>query len=176
MEQLAGPRGLGSPPSSRDLAAARTEMQRRYREVLSHTGTAAGARLAAETLLNESFEEPNRPLKWLMLEEARRLGEAAGQATIVSRSISLAAATWDFDAIQVELRCLKQIPLRGLDPQRAAGLASAADAVATRAEADGRTHEAVAATLLAYRAWQRAGNMVAAQQAAARHDALLQAK
>jgi hypothetical protein len=109
-----------------------------------------------------------------MLDEARRLGEAAGQAGLVNRAITLAAATYDFDAIDTELRCLKQIPLRGLDAQRAASLASAAENIATRAEADQRLDKAVSATLLAYRSWQRAGNKEAAHQAAARHDALVQ--
>jgi hypothetical protein len=36
--------------------------------------------------------------------------------------------------------------------------------------------KAVSATLLAYRAWQRAGNKEAARQAAVRHDALVQMK
>jgi hypothetical protein len=54
--------------------------------------------------------------------------------------------------------------------------ASAAENIATRAEADQRLDKAVSATLLAYRAWQRAGNKEAAHQAAARHDALVQAK
>jgi hypothetical protein len=76
----------------------------------------------------------------------------------------------------MELRCLKQIPLRGLDAPRAASLASAAEDIATRAEADRRMDKAVSATLLAYRAWQRAGNKEAARQAAVRHDALVQMK
>jgi enoyl-CoA hydratase/carnithine racemase len=109
-----------------------------------------------------------------MLDQARQLGEAAGQAGLVNRAITLASATYDFDAIDMELRCLKQIPLRGLDATRAASLASAAEAIATRAEADRRPDKAVAATLLAYRAWQRAGNKDAARQAASRHDALVQ--
>ena len=176
MQQL-GPSGeLDKPPSSRDLASSRAELQRRFRDPLSHANTAAGARLAAESLLTAALTENDRSLKWLMLEEARRLGEAAGQAGLVSRAITMAAAAYEFDAIDMELRCLKQIPLRGLDARRAASLASAAEDIATRAEADKRVDKAISATLLAYRAWQRAGNKEAAHQAAVRHDALVQAK
>ena len=176
MEQLSTTAGLDKPPSSRDLALSRAEMQRRFRESLSHANTAAGARLAAETLLTAAITENDRSLKWLMLDEARRLGEASGQASLVNRAITMAAAAYDVDAIDMELRCLKQIPLRGLDAQRASSLASAAENIATRAEADQRLDKAVSATLLAYRAWQRAGNKEAAHRAAVRHDALVQAK
>ena len=175
MEQLSTTAGLDKPPSSRDLALSRAEMQRRFRESLSHANTAAGARLATETLLTAAITENDRSLKWLMLDEARRLGEASGQASLVNRAITMAAA-YDVDAIDMELRCLKQIPLRGLDAQRASSLASAAENIATRAEADQRLDKAVSATLLAYRAWQRAGNKDAARQAAARHDALVREK
>jgi hypothetical protein len=176
MQQLGPAEGLGKPPSSRELATSRAELQRRFRGPLSHTNTAAGARLAAETLLSAAITENDRSLQWLMLDEARRLGEASGQASLVSRAITMAAASYDFDAIEMELRCLKQIPLRGLDAQRASALASAAENIATRAEADQRLDKAVSATLLAYRAWQRAGNKQAAQQAATRHDKLVQGK
>ena len=176
MEQLSTTGGLDKPPSSHDLASSRAEMQRRFRESLSHANTAAGARLAAETLLTAAITENDRSLKWLMLDEARRLGEASGQASLVNRAITMAAAVYDVDAIDMELRCLKQIPLRGLDAQRASSLASAAENIATRAEADQRLDKAVSATLLAYRAWQRAGNKEAAHRAAVRHDALVQAK
>ena len=133
MQQLSPHSGLDTPPSPRDLAESRTELKRRFREPLSHAGTAAGARLAAETLLTAAATENDRSLKWLMLDEARQLGAAAGQAGLVSRAITLASATYDFDAIETELRCLKQIPLRGLDATRAASLANAAEAIATRA-------------------------------------------
>jgi hypothetical protein len=147
MEQLGTTGGLGldKPPSSRELASSRAELQQRFRESLSHANTSAGARVAAETLLTAAITENDRSLKWLMLDESRRLGEAAGQASLVNRAITMAAAVYDFDAIDLELRCLK------LD-------------------------KAVSATLLAYRAWQRAGNKEAAHQAAMRHDALVQAK
>jgi len=176
MQQLGPAAGPGKPPSSPDLVRARTELQRRFRDPLAHADTAAGARLAAETLLTAATTESDRALKWLMLDEARRLGEASGQASLVSRAITQASAFYDVDAVDMELRCLKQIPLRGLDAPRAASLASAAEDIATRAEADHRLDKAVSATLLAYRAWQRAGNKEAARQAAVRHDALVQMK
>ena len=176
MEQLPPGNGLDRPPSSREKSASRIELNRRFREQLSHTDTAAGARLAAEALLEAAATENDRALRWLMLDEARKLGGSAGQAGLVARAVTLASATYDFDAIDTELRCLKQIPLRGLDATRAASLASAAEAIATRAEVDSRPDKAVSATLLAYRAWQRAGNKDAARQAAARHDALVREK
>lgn len=176
MQQLGQAGGLDKQPSSLELARSRSEFQRRFRDPLSHSNTAAGARLAADTLLTAATTENDLALKWLMLEEARRLGEATGQAGLVHRAITLASAIYEVDAIEMELRCLKQIPLRGLDSQRAASLASAAENIATRAEADQRLDKAVAATLLAYRAWQRAGNKEAARQAAARHDSLNLAK
>ncbi|MFM7289857.1 MAG: hypothetical protein ACKO6B_01330, partial [Planctomycetia bacterium] len=86
------------------------------------------------------------------------------------------SAVYEFDAIDLELRSLKQIPLRGIDARRASGVASAADSIATRAEADRRPDKAAAAAALASRAWQRAGNKAAAAQSAARHDALLQGR
>jgi len=176
MQQLLTSGGLRKPPSSYELVRARSELQRRFRDPLSHADTAAGARLAAETLLSAATTEEDPSLKWLMLDEARRLGEAGGLAGLVHRAITLASAGYEVDAIEMELRCLKQIPLRGLDARRAADLASAAEHIATRAEADQRLDKAVAATQLAYRAWQRAGNKEAARQAAVRHDALVQGK
>jgi len=171
MEQLANRDGLRSLPPARDLVVARPVFRQRFREALSHTETTIGATQAAETLLTAAITEPDRALRWLMLDEARRLGEAAGQAGIVSRAITLASADYEFDAIDLELRSLNHIPLRGLDARRAASLASAAEDIATRAEADERLDRAAMATLLAYRAWQRAGNKQAAGSAAARHDA-----
>lgn len=176
MEQLAPAGGRGRAPSSRDLVRARGELQRRFREPLSHADTAVGARLAAETLLEAATTEDDLPLKWLMLDEARRMGEAAGQAPLINRAITQASASFDVDAIDLELRCLKQIPLRGLDTRRAASLAAAAEDIAARAETDQRLDKAVSAMLLAYRAWQRAGNKEAARAAAVRHDTLVGGK
>ncbi|NQW48551.1 MAG: hypothetical protein HQ464_12395 [Planctomycetes bacterium] len=171
--QQAGPNNtLNGPPSARDVAESRPAFRRRFRDSLAHTDTAVGARTASETLLAAAATEDDRTLKWMMLDEARRLGEAAGQAGLVTRAIMLASAFYDFDAIDMELRSLKLIPLRGLDAKRATNLALAAEQIATRAEADQRLDKAATAELLAYRAWQRAGNTPAARQAAARHDAL----
>ena len=171
--QQAGPNNtLNGPPSARDVAESRQAFRRRFRDSLAHTDTAVGARTASETLLAAAATEDDRTLKWMMLDEARRLGEAAGQAGLVTRAIMLASAFYDFDAIDMELRSLKLIPLRGLDAKRATNLALAAEQIATRAEADQRLDKAATAELLAYRAWQRAGNTPAARQAAARHDAL----
>ena len=171
--QQAGPKStLNGPPSARDIAESRPAFRRRFRDSLAHTDTAVGARTASETLLAAAATEDDRTFKWMMLDEARRLGEAAGQAGLVTRAIMLASAFYDFDAINMELRSLKLIPLRGLDAKRATNLALAAEQIATRAEADQRLDKAATAELLAYRAWQRAGNTPAARQAAARHDAL----
>jgi hypothetical protein len=173
MRQMPQNMPLPAPPSSRDLVAGRSEMRRRYRDELAHADTGAGARLAAETLLTAALTETDRSLKWVLLEEARQLGEAAGQADLVSRAVASAAAVYEFDDVDLELRSLKQIPLRGIDAGRAATLASAADNIATRAETDGRPDKAAAAALLASRAWERAGNKAAAALSATRHDSLL---
>ena len=173
MRQL-GPNGSASAvPTSQDIALARPELSRRFREPLSHADSSAGATQAAETLLAAAGTETDRTLRWLMIDEARRLGESAGQAGIVTRAITAASAAYDFDTVEAELRALKQIPLRGLDASRAAGVAVAAERVAARAAADSRPDKSVAAEMLAYRAWQRAGDMAAARRAAARHDAVL---
>lgn len=158
-------------PSAQDIAVARPEFRRRFRVPLSRASSAAGARQAAEALLAEAGTEEDRTVRWLMLDEARRLGEASGQAALVTRSIAAASVAYDFDAIDAELRSLKQIPLRGLDSARAAAVAAAAERIAVRATADGRPDKAVAAEMLAYRGWQRAGDLAAARRAAARHDA-----
>jgi hypothetical protein len=51
-------------------------------------------------------------------------------------------------------------------------LAEVAERLATRAEADRRLDDAIAAQSLAVRAWQRTGNTAAALKAAQRHDAI----
>lgn len=170
------PGGLERPPSQRDLVDARAELQRRFREPLGRAGTAAGANRAAEMLLDAARAEEDRGLKWLMLTEAGRLAAAAGNALMVDQAIVLASASYEFDEIAVELRVLGEIPLRALDPGRALTLAQVAERLATRAEADHRLDDAVAAQTLALRSWQRAGNQDAAVKAAARHDALERAR
>jgi hypothetical protein len=163
---------LDRPPSQRDLVDARAELQRRFGPPLARVNSAAGANHAAELLLDAAVAEEDRSLKWLLLAEARRLAVAAGNALVVDQAVVLASASYDFDEIATELTALGEIPLRGLDPGRAALLAQVAERLATRAEADDRFDEARDAQMLAVRAWQRSGNKRAAAQAAERHDAL----
>jgi hypothetical protein len=164
--------GRESPPSSRALVDARLELQRRYREPLFRADTAAGANRAADLFLEAGAAEPDRALKWLLLAEARRLGAASGNAAVIHRAVSLASATYEFDELDLEYRALAEIPLRGLSPDRAAGVAEAAEGVAGRAEVDGRIGLALGAQDLAIRGWQRAGAIEACRRAMARHAEL----
>lgn len=164
MRQLAASATLAPPPSQRDLVDARAALKARFKEPLSHTETAAGARTAATTLLDAAHEETDPALKWLLLAEARRLGAASGSAEIVSRAITLTSAVFDVDDLAMELESLGEIPLRALDPPRAGRLAEAAERLAARADTDSRPDLASAAKLLAYKAWQRAGNPAAARR------------
>lgn len=168
MEQMRPAAALGQPPSQRDLVDARAVLERRFREPLAHTATSAGANAAAAALLDAAATEQDRAVKWLMLAEARRLAAAAGNATMVDRSIVLADAAYDFDAVAEEHRALREIPLRALDRARAAALAGVAEGLAERAETDGRGDVAVDAWMLAIRGWQRAGDNAAARRAATR--------
>ena len=171
MRELPRSAAFDAPPSQRDMAAARPEFQRRFHEPLARATTAAGANRAVETLLDAALVEENRALKWLMLTEARRLAAATGNALAVNQAVVLASASYDFDDVEAELKALAEIPLRALDPSRATALAEVAERLATRAETDRRLADAVAAQTIAVRAWQRAGNLAAAANAAARHDA-----
>jgi hypothetical protein len=164
MRQLPASAALPRPPSKRDLVDARTALDARFKAALSHTATAAGARTAADTLLAAAHEEPEAALKWLMLDEARRLGAASGSAEIVSRAATLTSAVFDVDELALELESLTEIPLRPLDSARASRLAEAAERIATRADTDGRTELAADARHLAFKAWQRAGNTAAARR------------
>lgn len=170
MRQLPAAAAHASPPSARELVDARAELGRRFREPLSHADTAAGATQAATVMIEAAVNEQDRSLKWVLLEESRKLGVQAGDAPLISRAVALASAVFEFDAITTELRALLEIPLRGLSPARAAALAEAAEHVATRAEVDGRRDIAVDAQLLAIRGWQRAGDIAAARRAVLRHD------
>ena len=161
--------GRDQPPSSRELVDARAELQRRYREPLFRADTAAGASRAADLFLEAGAAEPDRALKWLLLAEARRLGAAAGNAAVIHQAVALASATYAFDELELEFRALGEIPLRGLSRDRAVGVAEAAEAVAARAEIDGRTELALSAQDLAIRGWQRAGATEACRRAMARH-------
>ena len=166
MRQLAASSTLATPPSQRDLVDARLVLKARFKEPLSHSETAAGARSAAATLLEAAHEEAEPALKWLLLAEARRLGAAAGSAEIVSRAIVLTSAVFDVDELTMELESLGDIPLRALDAGRAGRLAEAAERIAARADTDGRADLAGDARLLAFKAWQRAGNAAAARRVA----------
>jgi hypothetical protein len=157
------------PPSQRQLVDARATLKERYRELLFRAKSSAGAEFAAETFLEAAIAEEDRALKWLLMAEARRLGAASGNAAVISRAITLASATYDFDALDMEYRSLAEIPLRGLSPQRAVGVAEAAARVATRAEVDGRIPLALVSQDLAIKAWQRAGVIEACRQAMQRH-------
>lgn len=171
MRQITGPQA-GRIPAARDISAARPVVKRRFHEAFSHTETSRGAQVAAETLLAAATTEPDATLRWVLLDEARRLGEACGQARIVSRSFAMTAGFYDVDDIGGELRSLRHFPLRVLDPLRAATLARSAEQLASRAAESRRLPEAVAAEDLAMRAWQRAGNIEAARAAATRVNEL----
>ncbi|MFM9058763.1 MAG: hypothetical protein ACKOSQ_06545 [Planctomycetaceae bacterium] len=168
MRQLQPTRPGGLPPSDRELVDARAVIERRFREPLAHTGTAAGASAAATMLLDAATAEEEPAVKWALLVEARRLAAAAGNAAGVDRAIVLADATFEFDAIKAEQHALRGIPLRALDRSRAAQLAQVAEGLAERAEADGRPEVAADSWALAMRGWQRAGDLAAARRAATR--------
>jgi hypothetical protein len=157
------------PPSQRALVDARAKLNDRYRELLFRARSSAAADLAAETFLEAAIAEEDRALKWLLMAEARRMGAASGNALVISRAITLASATYDFDALDMEYRSLAEIPLRGVSPTRAVQVAEAAERVATRAEVDGRVSLALTALDLAIRAWQRCGAKEACRQAMLRH-------
>lgn len=168
MEQLQEGRRVEPPPSPRELVDAREVVARRFREPLASAATAAGANAATATLLDAAATEQDRAVKWLLLVEARRLAAAAGNANAVDRAVALAAAAYDFDAVAEEHRTLREIPLRALDPVRAAALAQVAEGLAARAEADARPDIAADSWSLAIRGWQRSGDVAAARRAAAR--------
>lgn len=158
------------PPSQRELVDARETLERRYRATLSGADTAAGATAATAALLDASAAEEDRALKWLLLAEARRLAAATGDAVAIDRSIRLAEAAFEFDAVAEEQRLLRGIPLRALSRPRAAGFAEVAEGLAQRAEADGRVDVAADSWELAIRGWQRAGDALAARRAATALD------
>jgi hypothetical protein len=172
MRQLGPNADPSRPPSRREIADGRVIVRRRFYEDFSHTETALGARVAAEALLTAAMTEDDRTLRWVLLDEARRLGESSGQAGIISRSFATAAGLYDFDDVAAELRSLEQIPVRVLDGGRAAALAKAAEHLARRAADENRVPQAITAESIAARAWQRAGNAAAAREAAVRAVAL----
>lgn len=173
MQQLPAEAAADAPPTPRELVDARAEFDRRYPGILARGRTTAGAAVIPDALIEAAASEQDRDVKWFMLAEARRLAVASGNAVAVDRAVVLASATYDFDAVEEELRALKEIPVRLLAPQRAAAFAEVAEQVAGRAESEGRRDRATQALSLAVRGWQRAGLIDAARKAAARHDALL---
>jgi len=160
------------PPSARELIDARADFEARYPGVLARGRTTAWAAVLADALIDEAAAEADRSVKWLMLAEARRMAVASGNAAAVDRASVQASATFTFDAVDEELRSLKEIPVRLLAPERAVAFAEVAERVAGRAESDGRMNEAAIALGLAVRGWQRAGHVPAARKAAARYQAL----
>jgi hypothetical protein len=160
--------GLPAPPSDRQLVDARKELKARFRGLLSRADSAAGAALACDVLYSSAITETDAALKWLMLTESRRLAIDTGRAECISRAIAIASANYTFDPLTMELDSLAEIPLRALDAERTIRLAEAAEQLATRAEADGADETAQSAWLLAYRSWQRCGNLEAARRAESR--------
>jgi hypothetical protein len=173
MRQFPDAAATDGPPSARELVDARQEFEARYPGVLARGRTSVGAAVLADALIDEAAAEADRGVKWLMLLEARRMAVVSGNAAALDRAVVLASATYEFDALDEELRSLKEIPVRLLAPQRAAAFAEVAERVAGRAESDGRIDLAVMALDLAIRGWQRAGLLPAARKAAARHDQLV---
>jgi len=159
-------------PSKRALVDARSTFKRRFGIPGSRARTSSGTLREVDALLSAAIAESDPALKWVILDEARRLGIAAGSASAVTRSVRMAAAEFEFDSEALEYRALLEIPLRALDPGRARDLALAAEAIAIRAEIDLRHELAVLAQALAVRAWQRTGDGTATLRAAERHDAL----
>jgi hypothetical protein len=173
MQQLPEAAAREAPPTARALVDAREAFDRRHPGILARGRTTAGATLLAEHLVDAAAVEEDRAVKWLMLLEARRMAVASGSAASLDRAIVLASATYEFDAVEEEIRGLKEIPVRILSPQRAAVFAEVAERVAARAESDRRHGLAASAALLAMRGWQRAGLVDPAKRAAARHEELV---
>ena len=173
MRDMAPAPGGGSVPSGSALSAARARFRRRYGSMATAARSRATAIRSAEALLGDAAGEPSAASRWVMLDEARKLAVAAGDADAVSRAVRVAAADFGIDGLRLEYRSLREIPLRALGPGDAGELARQAEALATSAETDGRTTAALDALALAMRAWQAAGLPDQARAAAVRHDAIL---
>ena len=176
MRQFSGGGSLAKPPSQRELVDAKAVFRERYRGQLANVRTSARAMEAADSLRSAAVDEPDLALKWLLLDEARELAAAAGNAAGVTAAIRLAAAVYDFDELNREFESLETIPLRALDPGRLAMLAETAADLATRAETDDRLGLAEDAQFLCYKAWQRTGNLQAARNASLRHAEIVEKK
>jgi len=172
MQTLAPSLRSGALPSQRALVDARSEFRQRYGDPGARVRTSSATLLLAEALMAEAAGESDAAVKWVILEEARKLAISAGSPLLIGRVVRVASAEFDFDALAVEYRSLFEIPLRALDPVRASELAIAAAGVATQAETDNRLAVAIPAQSLTVRAWQRAGNIQAARDASQRLEAL----
>ena len=172
MQSLA-PLGRGGLlPSQRALVDARSTFRQRYGNPAARPRTSTATLLVAEALLAEATDESDSAVKWVILDEARKLAISAGSPQIIGRAVRIASSEFDFDALNVEYRSLLEIPLRALDPGRASDLAEAAEGIATRAEIDRSFDLALLAQGLSIRAWQRAGNIDGARTASKRLEAL----
>jgi hypothetical protein len=172
MQTLAPSLRNGAVPSQRALVDARSEFRERYGNPAARVRTTSATLLLAEALIAEAAGETDPAVKWVILEEARKLAISAGSPLAIARSVRLASAEFEFDSLAVEYRSLLEIPLRALDPGRASDLANAAAGVATRAETDSRYDVAILAQGLTIRAWQRVGNIAAARAASQRLESL----
>ncbi len=172
MQSLAPSSRGGAVPSQRALVDARATFRQRYGNPASRARTSTATLLVAEALLAEATDESDPAVKWVILDESRKLAISAGSPQIIGRAVRIASSEFDFDALNVEYRSLLEIPLRALDPGRASELAMAAEGIATRAEIDRSFDQALLAQGLSIRAWQRAGNIDGARTATKRLEAL----
>ena len=172
MQSLAPSSRGGAVPSQRALVDARATFRQRYGNPASRARTSTATLLVAEALLAEATDESDPAVKWVILDESRKLAISAGSPQIIGRAVRIASSEFDFDALNVEYRSLLEIPLRALDPGRASELAMAAEGIATRAEIDRSFDQAILAQGLSIRAWQRAGNIDGARTATKRLEAL----
>lgn len=173
MRDMAPAAAGATVPSGSALARARTQFRGRYGGMAAAARSRATAIRSSERLLGDAAGESSAALRWVMLDEARRLAVAAGDADAVSRAVRVAAADFGIDGLRLEYRSLREIPLRALRPDDAAEVARRAESLATSAETDGRPTTALDALSLAIRAWQAAGRTDEARAAAVRHDAIL---
>lgn len=164
---------LDDSPSAATLAKARAEYRRRHGGSREGVGTSAAAQRKAEDLMNEAAAERSPAMRWVLLDEARKMGIASGSAFLVDRAVRLLGSEFDVDELDLEYRSLREIPIRALRGERIADLARSAEKLATGAEADGRTGLAIDSLALAVRAWQALGAGRAARSAAERHDHLV---
>jgi hypothetical protein len=174
MQSLAPSSRGGVVPSQRALVDARATFRQRYGNPAARARTSTATLLVAEALLAEATDESDPAVKWVILDEARKLAISAGSPQIIGRAVRIASSEFDFDALNVEYRSLLEIPLRALEPGRASELAMAAEGIATRAEIDRSFDQALLAQGLSIRAWQRAGNIDGARTATKRLEALEQ--